>query len=96
MIDTLDHLTKTDLDAHCLALSWGTPMTTIKLVRVKPCLWLQCGGSVLCWGEGDRRCLLCCRRPDKSNGRSRTLAAMQAQPDSHNEHEENGNGAISP
>jgi hypothetical protein len=58
---SVDELDAIDLEAITLAREWGVE-GEILLVPVRPCLWADCGGSVMSFG-GDRRCILCYRPP---------------------------------
>ena len=56
-----DEITRTDIEAARALAAWEWK-PDVTLVKVRPCRWQDCGGSVLCFG-GEVRCLLCCRPP---------------------------------
>jgi len=59
---TVGELDAVDLEALELGRGWGMFPQEVVYVKVRPCEWEECGGSVLVW-DGSPRCLLCARTP---------------------------------
>jgi hypothetical protein len=58
---TFDEITRADIEASRLLAAWEWK-PEVTLMKVRPCQWEDCGGSVLSLG-GEARCLLCARAP---------------------------------
>jgi hypothetical protein len=63
--DAVHHISEldtVDLEAIALSHAWGLTNGLTSRIRPSPCERPDCAGSVLIW-DGERRCILCCRRP---------------------------------
>lgn len=64
---TVCELDAADLGAIHTAPEWGwIGREEVVYVKVRPCRWAECGGSVRSF-SGETRCLLCCRVPGEES-----------------------------
>ena len=61
----LSELDFVDLEAIAISHAWGLTNGHTERVAPSPCGRPDCHGSVLIW-DGERRCILCCRGPDRA------------------------------